>query len=35
MLKMDYLLVLKIRDERVVSGLMIATDQHVNDEFWS
>jgi len=35
MLKMDYLLLLHIREERVFSGLMVATDQHVNDEFWS
>jgi hypothetical protein len=32
---MDYLLVLRIRDGRVTDGLMVATDQHVNDEFWS
>jgi len=35
MLEMDYLLVLRIRGGRVRTGLMVAADQHVNDEFWS
>lgn len=35
MLEMDYLLVLRIREGRILTGLMVATDQHVNDEFWS
>ena len=35
MLEMDYLLLLRMRDGRVYSGLMVAADQHVNDEFWA
>lgn len=35
MLEMDYLLVLRIRDGRVRTALMVAADQHVNDGFWN